>query len=49
MIPITVLALVQGVRRGRASIGILDSVHVEAYGTRMPINQVATRRCPSRP
>src|SRR5215471_16156054 len=30
-----------GVRTGRASINILDSVHVEAYGARMPLNQVA--------
>ncbi len=36
----------QGVRTGRASIGILDSVQVEAYGTRMPINQVATLSVP---
>jgi ribosome recycling factor len=30
-----------GVRTGRASVTILDSVHVEAYGTKMPLNQVA--------
>lgn len=30
-----------GVRTGRASVTILDSVHVEAYGARMPINQLA--------
>jgi ribosome recycling factor len=30
-----------GVRTGRASVTILDGVHVEAYGTRMAINQVA--------
>jgi ribosome recycling factor len=30
-----------GVRTGRASVTILDSVHVEAYGTRMPLNQLA--------
>jgi ribosome recycling factor len=30
-----------GVRTGRASVTILDGVHVEAYGSRMPINQVA--------
>ena len=30
-----------GVRTGRASVTILDPVHVEAYGTRMPLNQVA--------
>ena len=28
-------------RTGRASVAILDSVHVEAYGTRMALNQVA--------
>ena len=28
-------------RTGRASVTILDSVHVEAYGSRMPLNQVA--------
>jgi ribosome recycling factor len=30
-----------GVRTGRASVTILDNVHVEAYGAKMPINQVA--------
>ena len=35
-----------GVRTGRASVGILDPVHVEAYGTKMPINQVATLSVP---
>ena len=30
-----------GVRTGRASVNILDAVHVEAYGSMMPINQVA--------
>ena len=30
-----------GVRTGRASVTILDSVQVEAYGTRVPVNQVA--------
>jgi len=30
-----------GVRTGRASVTILDGVHVEAYGTKMPLNQVA--------
>jgi ribosome recycling factor len=30
-----------GVRTGRASVTILDSVHVEAYGARLPLNQVA--------
>ena len=36
----------QGVRTGRASIGILDPVQVDAYGTRMPLNQVATLSVP---
>ena len=30
-----------GVRTGRASVTMLDSVHVEAYGSKMPLNQVA--------
>jgi ribosome recycling factor len=30
-----------GVRTGRASVTILDNVHVEAYGSRMPLNQLA--------
>ena len=30
-----------GVRTGRASVTILDSVHVEAYGAKLPLNQVA--------
>jgi ribosome recycling factor len=29
------------VRTGRASVGLLESVHVEAYGAKTPINQVA--------
>ena len=28
-------------RTGRASVTILDSVHVEAYGAKVPLNQVA--------
>lgn len=35
-----------GVRTGRASVGILDSVHVEAYGSHMPLNQVASLSIP---
>ena len=35
-----------GVRTGRASVTILDNVHVEAYGSKMPINQVATLSIP---
>lgn len=30
-----------GVRTGRASVSILDGVQVEAYGSRMPLNQLA--------
>jgi ribosome recycling factor len=30
-----------GVRTGRASVTILDNVHVEAYGSKVPLNQVA--------
>ena len=35
-----------GVRTGRASVTILDTVHVEAYGSQMPINQVASLSIP---
>lgn len=35
-----------GVRTGRASIAILDPVHVEAYGSNMPLNQVASLSIP---
>jgi ribosome recycling factor len=35
-----------GVRTGRASVTILDPVHVEAYGARMPLNQVASLSVP---
>ena len=35
-----------GVRTGRASVTILDSVHVEAYGSQMPLNQVASLSIP---
>lgn len=35
-----------GVRTGRATINILDPVHVDAYGSRMPLNQVATLSVP---
>src|SRR5687767_11455565 len=34
------------VRTGRATVGLLDNVHVEAYGARMPINQLATLSVP---
>ena len=35
-----------GVRTGRASTGILDPVHVDAWGSRLPLNQVATLSVP---
>ena len=35
-----------GLRTGRASISLLEPVHVEAYGQRMPLNQVATISVP---
>jgi ribosome recycling factor len=35
-----------GVRTGRASVAILDTVHVEAYGAQMPLNQVASLSIP---
>ena len=34
-------AELQKIRTGRAHPGILDHVHVDYYGTMMPINQVA--------
>ena len=34
------------VRTGRASVGMLDGIHVEAYGSKMPINQVASLSIP---
>lgn len=34
------------VRTGRASANLLDSVHVEAYGARVPLNQVAVVSVP---
>ena len=34
------------VRTGRANVGLLDAVHVEAYGSKMPLNQVATLSIP---
>jgi ribosome recycling factor len=35
-----------GVRTGRASVTILDSVHVDAYGSRTPLNQLASLSVP---
>ncbi len=34
------------IRTGRASISLLDDVRVEAYGTSMPLNQVASLTLP---
>ena len=35
-----------GLRTGRASVALVDSVHVEVYGSNMPLNQVATVSVP---
>ena len=35
-----------GVRTGRASVGLLDGITVEYYGTQTPLNQVATLSVP---
>ena len=35
-----------GLRSGRASVNLLDPVQVEAYGSMMPLNQVATLSVP---
>ncbi len=35
-----------GVRTGRASVTILDTVHVDAYGSSVPLNQVASLSIP---
>ena len=35
-----------GVRTGRAAVTLLDGVQVEAYGSRVPLNQVATLSVP---
>ena len=35
-----------GLRTGRASISMLEPVHVDAYGSQMPLNQVATITVP---
>src|SRR5690606_41190483 len=35
-----------GLRTGRASASLLDPVQVEAYGSTMPLNQVAAIRVP---
>ena len=36
----------QKIRTGRASTSILDDVRVDSYGTRMPLNKVATLATP---
>lgn len=36
----------KGLRTGRASVNLLDSVTVEAYGDRMPLSQVASLTAP---
>jgi ribosome recycling factor len=36
----------QGLRTGRASTSLLDNIHVEVYGSSMPISQVATVSAP---
>lgn len=35
-----------GVRTGRASTGLLENIMVEAYGSKLPLNQVATLSIP---
>jgi ribosome recycling factor len=35
-----------GLRTGRASAHLLDPIHVDAYGTQMPLNQLATVSVP---
>jgi ribosome recycling factor len=35
-----------GLRTGRASVHLLDPIHVEAYGQNMPLNQLATVSVP---
>ncbi len=35
-----------GLRTGRASISLLDPIHVDAYGSKMPLNQVGTVSAP---
>jgi len=35
-----------GLRTGRASVSLLEPVHVDAYGSSMPLNQVGTVNAP---
>ena len=37
---------ISGIRAGRASPGMLDSIKVEAYGQKMPINQIGNITTP---
>jgi ribosome recycling factor len=37
---------IASVRTGRASVGLLDGVRVEAYGSKMPLNQLASLSVP---
>ena len=34
------------IRTGRANVGMLDGIHVDYYGQKTPLNQVATLRVP---
>ena len=36
----------QGLRTGRATPGLVDSIRVECYGSPMPLKQIATISCP---
>ena len=38
-----------GLRTGRASTALLDTITVEVYGAHMPLNQVATVSVPEPP
>ncbi|MGH6981561.1 MAG: ribosome recycling factor, partial [Stellaceae bacterium] len=35
-----------GLRTGRASVSLLDPIHVEAYGNNMPLKEVGTVSAP---
>ena len=37
-----------GLRTGRASVNMIDQITVDAYGSKMPIEQVGTISVPSR-
>ena len=36
----------QGLRTGRASTGMLDPISVDAYGSKMPVNQLGNISAP---